>query len=326
MVMVQLLLWAVMVAVSAAVYNVILKKVSHRFVFSFWVTFFTFIAMTLLFYLAQLDHGISITATTKRIFHLASTNIPLYAVLMVLLILKMALKAHIFEKHSIGKIVPLLEIGVPLTTLSYFLLGDPVTSFEIIGISIISFGAVIAGFKQFYFPNIFKPLFNLSTYLYIAGLALAGMETIENIISYMATEENKTTSLLFSYVKTVPTLDLFNYSFITSLEYLEITSTFLIICFFLYFLIAAPFTFSHVKEVLMSNKKAVAIASVANTISQYTYYYIYNGDEQSLVVALTKFSTPLTLALAYLTFKEEISTPEKVGVCLIVIGGIIATL
>lgn len=324
--MIQLLLWATVVAISAAIYNVVLKKVSHRFIFSFWVTFFTFIAMTILFYIKQLEHGISISATTQRISLLARTNIPLYAILMVFLMLQIALKAHIFEKHSISKIIPILEIGTPMTTFLYFLLGDPVTSFETIGIGIISFGAIISGFKYFYFPNIFKPLFDLSGHLYISGLTLAGMGTIENIISYITTEKNHTTTAIFSYFKTTQILNYFTFTFIDSLEYLAITSIFFIICFIFYFIIASPFTFSKIKEVLTHNKKAVALASVANTLSQYTYYYIYTGDEQSIVVALTKFSIPLTLALAYLTFKEKISTPEKVGVSLIIIGGIIATL
>jgi len=74
----------------------------------------------------------------------------------------------------------------------------------------------------------------------------------------------------------------------------------------------------------MQEKKLIFWGAAVNTLSQYTYYFIYAGNKQSIVVALAKFSIPLTLAFAYLTFKDRILLPEKVGVTLILFGGFLA--
>jgi len=51
--------------------------------------------------------------------------------------------------------------------------------------------------------------------------------------------------------------------------------------------------------------------------------YFIVGIVAILSLALTKFSVPLTLALAYFMLKEKIHTPELVAVALIFAGGII---
>lgn len=324
--MVKLLLWALTVAVSAAWYNVLIKTVSERLSFLFWVECFTGIVMTVCFYLKHLEEGLSFAAVSHRVAFLASINIPFYLLVVIFLLGQVLLKVHMFERHPLAKIIPILELGTPLTTFFYVLLGDPLSLTAGIGIGLISMGAMLSGFKRLYFPNIFKPLFHLPASLYISGISMAVMGTAENIATYIATENNVQTNGLLTLLEKINPFSLLHFKFVTPLEYFGITTIFFVFSFFLFLICFKNYSLKSLWANLIAHPKTIFVATVANTLSQYVYYYIYTGDEQSIIVALTRFSIPLTLAFAYLTFKEKIHVPEKVGVTLIIAGGILATL
>ena len=309
-------------AVTGAAYNVFLKKSPEKLLFSFWVATFTSLTMTLAFYKKHYAQGISFTEITTRISALAADNCLNFLLVTTVITLGMALKAYLFNNYPLAKIIPLLEIGTPLTAFIYFLLGDSLRFNQILGIGLISLGAFISGFRQFYFPNILKPLFHLPFYLYIGAFGMAFLETAENLIVYLTTEANVTTQQFVSVIHEYG-LEKFTHTFVTPLEYFQVGSWFFIPIFFLYVLLITKKSCFQILQQLTLQKKNIFYASMINFVSQYLYYFAYQGDDQAVVVALTKFSVPLTLAMGYFMLKEEIHTPELVAVGLIVSGGII---
>lgn len=310
-------------AVTGASYNVFLKKSPQKLLFSFWVAVFTLVGMTLAFYQKYFAQGMSLSAITSRLETLASENFLNYLIVTFVITLGIALKAYLFNNHPLAKIIPLLEIGTPLTAFLYFLLGDSLSTPQIVGIGLISCGAFISGFQRLDFPNIFKPLLNLPFWLYIGAFGMAFLETTENLIVYLTTEANETTQKFISSLHACG-LKSFTTQVITPLEYFQVSSFFFILIFLLYVLFIAKHSYDQLLKELIHQKKPILYASAVNFISQYLYYFSYKGDDQAVVVALTKFSVPLTLAFAYLTLKEEIRTPELVGVTLILGGGILS--
>ncbi len=309
-------------ALTGATYNVFLKKSPEKLLFSFWVAIFTFLGMTIAFYKNQYSHGMCLTTITDRIFTLATENSLNYVIVSLVLTLSIALKAYLFNCYNLSKIIPILKIGTPLTALLYFFLGDSLTTNQVVGIGLISFGAFISGFDRFHYPNIFKPLFNLPFYLYIGALAMALLDTSENLIVYLTTEANPTTQKVINFFH-AQGLTHFTNQFVIPLEYFQVSSFFFIVIFFLYILFATKKSCFTILKEFRAQKKAILLASLANFVSQYLYYFTYQGNDQALVVAFSKFSVPITLAFAYLTLKEKIQLPELVGVGLIIVGGII---
>jgi hypothetical protein len=316
------LIWVAISAIAAAAYNVFLKKSPEKLLFSFWVIVFTALSITLTFYAKLFAQGSSLQSITQHIYFLALEDLLNYFVVGIVVILSLALKAHLFEHYSLAKIIPIIEIGTPLTALLYFLLGDSLTTHEILGIALISCGAFISGFEQFEFPNIFKPLFHLPLYLYVGAFGAALLDTLENLIVYLSIETNETTRIFINFFHTNG-ITHFTDKVVTSLEYFEISSLFFVVIFFLYLLVVAKKSCFHILQELTLQRKNIFYASLANFLSQYLYYCAYQGDDQAVVIALTKFSVPLTLALAYFMLKEKIHTPELVAVGLIISGGII---
>ncbi len=323
--MLRILLWSAVAALSAAGYNVILKRASQRFIFSFWVALCTFLSMTTLFYINHLNQGITFLSTTTRLGSLVISNTPFYLILIVFMVLQIGFKSYLFGKHTLGKIIPILEIGTPLTAGLYFLMGNTITLMQALGIGIISCGAAISGFENIEFPNIFKPFTRLPYKLYVCGITMACLATGENLIVYIATKETAFTESFMIFFKSIPLLEQFRFCFMSPLEYFEVASIFFVSGFFIYLFFFSSYTLRDLGKCFIQEKKLIFWGAAVNTLSQYTYYYIYAGNKQSIIVALTKFSIPLTLAFAYLTFKDRILLPEKVGVTLIIIGGFMAT-
>ncbi len=323
--LVSAFIWLTISAGSAACYNVFLKKSPEKLLFSFWVIVFTFFATTLAFYEKQFAQGLSIQAITQRISFLATEDLLNYLIVGSIVVLSLALKAHLFEHYSLSKIIPILEIGTPLTALLYFFLGDSLSTTEVLGIGLISCGAFISGFERFHFPNIFKPLFSLPLYLYLGASGAALLDTAENIIVYLSTEANDTTRKIIGFFHTHG-ITHFTEKVVTSFEYFQISLLFFVIIFFLYLILVAKKSCFKIMQELKIQKNGILCAALANFLSQYLYYYVYQNNDQAVVVALTKFSVPLTLALAYFMLKEKIHIPELVAVGLIVTGGIIGAL
>ena len=324
--MVGFLLSALLVAISAAWYNILLKKASERFLYSFWVAFFTFVNMTILFYTKHLMQGMTFSQTSLYIHSLVTTNTPFFFTVAFLILLQIACKSYMFGRHAVGKIVPILEIGTPLTAFLYYLLGNHITGIQAVGIGTIALGAMISGFKTLEFPNIFKPLLHLHPAIYVYGIAMAFLATSENLCIYLMTKATPVTTMLTTKIQSLPFLSHFHFSFMSPLEYFEIASIFFVTGFFVYLLGFTRHTLSSMLAFLKQEKRMIFVGACANTFSQYVYYYIYEGNKQSIVVALTKFGIPLTLMFAYLTLKDRILLPEKVGVTLIVVGGILTSL
>lgn len=317
--------WLVLSAVAAACYNIFLKKSPEKLLLSFWVIVFTFSGMMIVFYEKKLACGASIEAITQNLRILAIENLYNYLIVGCVVVLGIALKAYLFQHYSLAKIIPILEIGTPLTALLYFFLGDHLTFHEVLGIGMISCGAFISGFERFHFPNIFKPLLHLPFYLYVGALTMALLDTGENLIVYLTTEANATTHRVIDFFH-AHGVTFFTKEFVTSIEYFQVSSFFFVIMFLLYLIVAAKKKPHTIMQALYTQKTGIFYASLANFLSQYLYYYVYQNNDQAVVVALTKFSVPLTLAFAYLTLKEKIHTPEIVGVTLILIGGFLGAL
>ena len=307
---------------NAACFSIFLKKSTEKLLFSFWVSIFTFAGMMLAFYTKHTMNGLSLGAMSKRMAMLTHENILNYVIVTLLIVCSVSLKAHLFHRFSLAKIIPILQIGTPLTAFLYWLLGNPLDLHEVMGITLIFLGAFISGFDRFYFPNILKPLESLPLYIYVGAITMALLNTTENLIVYLTTTQNGTTTKVINFLHTEG-ITRFTGLFTTPLEYFQMTTPFFVTFFFLYIFFIAKRPLSAIYQELKLQKNSIFCAALANFISQYLYYYVYAYNDQAVVVALTKFSVPLTLALAYLTLKEKLRAPELVGVSLIIIGGII---
>ncbi len=315
--------WGTLSAFATAVYLILFKKESKdTLACIFWNYIFLFIIMLCAFYLRNIYAGKTVAAATVLFKDTLFENIPLYIVDATSSILSIIMYAYAFSHYRVSQIIPIVQLGVIFITAGYWILGTPISFIAFIGIFLISLGAILSGFEKFYFPNILKPLTKISRGAYLTGLLIMIFDSLGEIIVYIATYKDYQTSHLDSIFGHMKGIHHFHFAFTNALQYYEASLPWLILGLLLYLLFIKRYSLVGIYDVLKKNTCLIIGLTLANFGNNYIYLYAYQQTtEKSLLVALTQFSIPLTLVLAYLHLKEKVTLPEKVGAVLIVIGG-----
>lgn len=258
---------------------------------------------------------------------LFTTNITLSLAASIIFLLMSIIFSYLLDNFPLSNVTMVLQLGVPIGSLGYFLVGNITTPQQFAGVIVITIGALISGFKKFTFPNIFKPLFSVSLTLYTLGIARSVISVMGKIVVFFSSQK---TIESIDFHKAINTFDDFipgTNTFESALDFIVGRSPFLIFIFSLYLLYKEKFSF---KDITKKTKKDLYfIITGGILIGLYTalYYYVFQTiPHKSVLSALNKFKIPFTVIIASLLLKEKIDFPKKVAVLLIVAGGLLAAL
>ena len=150
-------------------------------------------------------------------------------------------------------------------------------------------------------------------------------DSFGEIVVYLATYKDSQTNYIDSILGHMKGIHHLHFAFTNALQYYEASLPWLILMLFFYLIFAQRYSLKKIFKTLTDNFKSIVMLTLANFGNNYVYLYAYQRTtEKSLLVAITQFSIPITMALAYLHLKEKITLPEKVGAALIVLGGLLS--
>lgn len=314
-------------AFATAVYLILFKKQKYNsLICILWSYIFLFILLLVCFYVRNFYLGITLSDATLLFKTVITENIPFYVANALSTLVITVLYAYAFTHYPVSQLIPIVQLGMIFVTAGYYFLGTPLSLGILIGIFLISIGAIISGFERFYFPNVLKPFTEISYPTYLVGLTIMCFDSLAQIIIFLTTYKDYQTfhiQHLFSHMKG---LSHFRFAFTSALEYYEGSLPLFILLLFLYLLLVKRSSLTTMFEVLKKNFSLIIGLTIANFFANYVYLYAYQiTTAKSFLLALTQFSIPLTLVLAYLHLHEKITFPQKVGAVLIVLGGIVGT-
>ncbi len=273
-------------------------------------------------------------ATTGS-FHNASSHLGkifctdiLWSIIGSLILLLMSIIfAHLLENYPVSNVTMVLQLGVPISSFGYYLVGNIASPSQFTGIIIITLGAIISGFKQFEFPNIFKPLLSIPLTLYALGILRSIISSMGKIVVFIVSQKTTQTLDFHHLINNFDDFSPVSNVFEVALDFVVGRSPFLIFTFILYILYLEQFSFKNI--IKKTKQDAYSIITAGLLISIYTglYYYVFQTIEhKSVLSALNKFKIPFTVIIASFVLKEKINFPKKVATFLIVAGGLLAAL
>ena len=183
----------------------------------------------------------------------------------------------------------------------------------------------MSGFKKFHFPNIFKPFTELPLELYILGFINIFISGFRNVIMFLVTQKTTETEFIHRYIDKTSLIEHFPLAFYSALDYKVGVTFSTAITFTLYVMMAHKVSCKKIYVYMKKEYKLILLATGIHFIYIALYSHVYQTIEnKTVLIALSKFSIPLTLLFAFLYLEEEISMPQKVGVSMIVFGGLLA--
>ena len=197
----------------------------------------------------------------------------------------------------------------------------------ILGTIFVSIGALISGFKQFEFPNIFKPLFAISPQLYLVGGLKAFTRVFGALLLFIVSTRTTETVALHKILKHTPLFDITHITFYTTLDYAVGMAPWILTTYFLYFFIVEKTNLTDMKQYIQNKPSLVALNSAIMSFSYFAYAYAFGHiTDKFLLSIIGKCQIPLTLILAAYFIVEKINWPQKIATVLIIIGGVISVL
>jgi|GEM_PF-6783413 len=318
--------WGILSAIGTAFYLVLFKKQEEAAVTCiFWNYIFLFFLMLGCFYLRHFYAGETFAVTTTLFQTTLTENFFWYLCNAVATILSIVFYAYAFSCCPVSQIIPIVQLGVIFVTATYYFLGTSISPLGFTGVVIISIGAIISGFDKLTFPNILKPLTTISPKAYLIGFLIMITDSIGDILVYLATYKDSETFHIDAILGHMKGIHHLHFAFTNALQYYEASLAWLILMLFFYLVFAQRYSLKKIFKTLTDNFKSIMMLTLASFGNNYIYLYAYQQTtEKSLLVALTQFSIPLTMVLAYFYLKEKINLPEKVGAVLIVLGGLLS--
>ena len=310
-------------------FNIQMKK-SHDKTFSCLAAFIVSSALfSFIFFIVEAIYKGSFYNGLLKVGTLFSNNFILYSIESISLLGITIIFSLLLEQYPLSKVMLVLQLGVPLGSLGYYFVGNVTTPIQFSGIVIITLGALISGFKQFEFPNIFKPLLSIPLSLFGLGIIRSLIKVIAKIVVFIASQQTKTTLTIHHFINDFSefTGGIMQANFESAIEFTVGCSPFLIFVFFIYLLQKEQFS---VPQMIQKSKQDfLPILLGGFFLAFYTglYYYVFQTiPHKSVLSALNKFKIPFTVIIASFILNEKINLPKKVAATLIVAGGLLAVL
>lgn len=312
---------------SLSIFSMMLKNAKEKMMFTSSAIIGANLIIFLTFALGQLWQGNTLAHTTSDFVSLLGKDTSFYVLKSCFFFIQSSILAYLLSLHPLSSVMLILQLGVLVTSIQYYFLGDILQSYQIVGIGIVCVGSIISGFKKFTYPNIFKPLASISLSLYGLGLLKVLFHSVNKSFLFIATNKTPETLAFHKALDSMPLVQDFPTVFYTTLDYRIGLTPFMIFGFLIYmgifYRVSPPKLWSY----FTSHTLLVCIG----TLSYFSFLYLYVTafgmvENKTLMIALNKFQIPFTLIGAAMFLKEKISIPNIVGACLIIGGGILSIL
>jgi drug/metabolite transporter (DMT)-like permease len=311
--------------VARVLFNVSTKQSKDKLLFFFWAFAVANILFSTTFFATQLYSQVPLETVTSKFFFLFQENWYFYILRALDFILCNIIFLYLLEHYNLSQAVLVLQFTVLTTTLSYYLLGSPLSTLSIIGAFVVTAGALVSGFKRFTYPNIFKPLTEISLGIYVLGFAKACLTTIDRSLMMTVSEKTPETIHLHNLMKEMPFSYEFPIAFTTTLEYAVGMIPTLTAVYLFYLIAIRKNSFSELFNYLTTNIRWIIFAGVMYYCYIYFFIYVFQHINNKLILTvIEKFTIPLNLLFAVIFLKETITFPQKVATVLIISGGLLA--
>jgi drug/metabolite transporter (DMT)-like permease len=310
--------------ITAAIYAALIKKSKNKLLLVFWAGTVVNILLILSFIFKQIWEGIPLLQATQDFGQLITDNILFYIIKAIEFVSANLIYVYLLANYSLSSVILILEFALPISTVTYYFLGDPISLQTLIGLTILVGGAILSGFKKFTFPNIFKPFYTIPLPLYILGGVYGLLKTLGTVIMFILTDKNSETLYFHKLVSKMPVLGHFPITYYNTIDYKVGLGIFITTAYIIYLVGFAKISFKQLKKSFKEEFALILLTGGIYFVSTYIYLYVYQEiTDKMIIIALSKFNIPLTMTLAYFMLKEKITRPQIVGALMIVGGGLL---
>lgn len=306
---------------------VVLKQAEDKSILVLWTLLLMYFFSHCSFIAMQMYAGASFAGTLNLIWDLYTENIPFYLIRGTSIVFGNIFLFYLLNNFPVSEVVLVLQTAVPLSAFAFYCLGNPLTTNAIIGTVIVTIGALISGFKEFTFPNVFKPLCQVPPQLYLLGLLKSSGRVIGALLLFIVSTRTIETQAIHNFLQHCPLTDLTHIAFVSALDYAIGMTPWILATYFGYFFIVEKVTTTDMTNYLKKYPRTVLLNSVIIAFSYLSYAYAFGHiKDKFLVPLLGKCQIPLTIIFAAYIINEEVKFPQKVATAVILLGGIISIL
>ena len=302
---------------SFSIYLNLLKKYpENKFSLFFWTHLFSYAAFTIfvLVYEVLMEHE-HMSAVKDLVTDTTITNMPFYFLEAIITIAAVFVMKRLMSLANTPTVLAFSQISVLFSAISFYLLGDTVTTKSTIGLLIIATGALIAGLKKFS-PNLFE---DYDFELFKAGIIYALLQSSRAVITYLCTAKmNPTThsilSTLTKHLHIIPFAPITPLHFNIGVQFLTIITLFVYITYRL----------EQPESIIngLKNTPGVLLSICTSFVAFGFFYYKAFGlvGNKELVVGMQKLSIPLTVLIAYFAYQTKPTKQAILGIIVILAG------
>jgi uncharacterized membrane protein len=303
--------------------SIILKKVEQKSLFVLWTLPIMYVFVYIGFFSMSLYQGQTLYSIAGSLYHFSGENIPFYLLRSADLILANLMLFYILKHFPISQAALIFQVAIPISSLYYFVLGEPITLTTIIGIVLVTIGAITAGLKKLEY-NILKPLAAIPPKLYLFGTLRAFFQVTGTILIFIVSTKTWETKDIHTALNF---RDLGYTHFDTVLHYAMGGIPFILIPYLLYFFIVERVSYTEMKVYGKNNFRFILLNSFLEALTFLLYIVVFQSVQDKLLLTIIeKCKIPFTLFLASFFLKEKIGAPQIVATILIIGGGILSIL
>ncbi|MFT6765450.1 MAG: putative membrane protein [Alteromonas naphthalenivorans] len=303
--------------------SIILKKVDKKSLFVLWTLPIMYIFVYIGFFSMSFYQGQTFYTIVKSLYHFSGENIPFYLLRSADLILANIMLFYILNNFPISQAALVFQIAIPISSLYYFALGEPITLTTILGIFLVTIGAVTAGLKKLEY-NILKPLATIPPKLYLVGTLRAFFQVTGTILIFIVSTKTWETKSIHTALNF---RDLGYTHFDTVLHYAMGGIPFIVIPYLLYFFIVERVSYTEMKLYGKNNFRLILLNSFLEALTFLLYIIVFQSVQNKLLLTIIeKCKIPFTLFLASTFLKEKVGPPQIVATVLIIAGGLLSLL
>lgn len=311
---------------ALGIYSVLVKRFPHKLVLLFILNFSSYLGFLAIYFVrtAVLQHDTQ--ALYELIFIYTYQDLPLYLVIALASLGSMVISERLLDGYDLSIVVPLSQLGLLLASAGYIALGDPFQWTLPLGFLALTAGAIVVslgaapdtppGEKS---EGVAWSRTRLWTLVLLQGLLFA----VVSIVTYTGTKQTTATG---SVLTTLNRLHIGPMAYHGAF-FFNLGSQLVSVVVFLVYILARGKHRRELRPSLTTHVGTLAASVIAYFVTQAAYLAAFGlTADTTILLALDNLSTPVILALSWLTLHETLNRRTLLGSGLIVAGGIVTAL
>lgn len=312
--------------VALGVYSVLVKSFPHKLVLLFFLNFSSYLGFLTIYFVRTVVLQHDTQALYELIFVYTYQDLPLYLVIALASLGSMILSERLLDGYDLSVVVPLSQLGLLLASAGYIALGDPFQWTLPLGFLALTAGAIVVslgaapdappGDKP---GGVARSRARLWTLVLLQGLLFA----VTSLITYTGTKQTTATATVLT---TLNRLHIGPMAYHGAF-YFNLGQQLVSVVVFLTYILARGRHRRQLRPSLTTHRATLAAAVAAYFVTQQAYLAAFGlTTDTTILLALDNLSTPVVLALSWLTLHETLDRRTLLGSSLIVAGGIVTAL